>query len=142
MSYGTETPEGAKKLVDSGWTYIDVRSVEEFEAGHPVGAFNLPILLRDASGGMVPNPAFASALTKSFPRETKLVFGCRSGQRSAKACEVAEGLGYGELVNMAGGFVGATDMFGRVKQAGWQSLGLPCATAAVGGRSWRELSAD
>ncbi|MCK6446157.1 MAG: rhodanese-like domain-containing protein [Planctomycetes bacterium] len=141
MSYATRQPAAARELLDQGWIYVDVRTVEEFDAGHPVGAYNVPLLLRDASGGMTPNPNFAAVLGKAFARDAKLVIGCRSGQRSMKACEVAASLGFASLVNMAGGFVGATDMFGRVKEAGWQACGLPCAQRAESGRSWRELSA-
>jgi rhodanese-related sulfurtransferase len=140
MSYATKTPQHAKELLDTGWTYVDVRTVEEFDAGHPTGAFNVPIFLRDASGGMVPNPAFGDALGRVFARETKIVFGCRSGQRSARACEVAAQLGFGQLVNMSGGFVGGADPTGRAT-AGWQELGLPTSTQPANGRSWRELAA-
>jgi rhodanese-related sulfurtransferase len=139
MSHPTRTPDAAKQLLEVGWIYLDVRTVEEFEAGHPEGAYNLPIMLRDAAGAMAPNSAFASALKRTFPLDARLVIGCRSGQRSAKACQVALGLGYREIVDVCGGFAGATDASGRVVQKGWQAHGLPCSTSALPGRSWREL---
>ena len=46
------SPEEARALVeDQGYSYLDVRSVPEFEAGHPVGAYNIP-LLHMGPGGM------------------------------------------------------------------------------------------
>ncbi len=39
-------PEEAKALLDSGqgYTYLDVRTVEEFDEGHVQGAKNVPFL--------------------------------------------------------------------------------------------------
>jgi rhodanese-related sulfurtransferase len=38
------SPQEAKDLMDKeGYVYVDVRSIPEFEAGHPAGAFNVPI---------------------------------------------------------------------------------------------------
>ena len=44
MSYETLNPPGSKERLDGGWTYVDVRTVEEFEAGHAPGAFT-PVLV-------------------------------------------------------------------------------------------------
>ena len=32
------TPVEAEALLKEGWTYLDVRSIPEFDGGHPVGA--------------------------------------------------------------------------------------------------------
>ena len=55
MSYQNVSPTEAKELLegDAGAVYIDVRSIPEYEGGHPVGAFNIPIMQRHAAG-MVP----------------------------------------------------------------------------------------
>ena len=37
------TPNEAAELIASGWTYIDVRTIPEFEAEHPSGAYNVPL---------------------------------------------------------------------------------------------------
>src|SRR5687767_13784376 len=47
-------PEEAEKLIAEGYTYVDVRSVPEFEQGHVPGALNVP-LLHSAAGGMQEN---------------------------------------------------------------------------------------
>ncbi|MCH2580316.1 MAG: hypothetical protein MK133_03850 [Planctomycetes bacterium] len=54
-------PEEARELLDSGesYTYLDVRSEEEFAQGHVPGAVNSPVAIRTPMGpGLVPNPQF------------------------------------------------------------------------------------
>jgi hypothetical protein len=53
-----------------GYVYLDVRSVPEFAAGHPTGAYNIP-LLDMGPGGMAPNPDFLAVVQKSFPRDAR-----------------------------------------------------------------------
>ncbi len=141
MSFETVNPTRAKELLDSdeGWIYLDVRSVDEFGAGHPEGAFNVPIAHRSPMG-MEPNPDFASAVTRRFTPETKLVLGCAMGGRSARACEVLESEGFQHLVNMYGGFSGARDQTGTVTEPGWQECGFPVASEAPEERTWQHLS--
>ncbi len=76
MSYQTMNPGGAKELLDGdeGWTYVDVRTVEEFEEGHVAGAYNVPIAFKGPMG-MEPNPDFAPAIRRLFPQDARLVFG-------------------------------------------------------------------
>ncbi|MDZ4774331.1 MAG: rhodanese-like domain-containing protein [Planctomycetota bacterium] len=133
-------PAEAKALVDSnqGWTYLDVRSVDEFSGGHPVGAWNIPVLHRGPMG-MTPNADFVAVVAKTFPKTAKLVVGCASGVRSVRACEMLEAAGYTELVNMEGGFMGSRDDFGRAIP-GWASSGLPVAAAAPIERTYAKLS--
>ena len=140
MSYQTQNPEGVKQLFESDpeYVYVDVRSQQEFEQGHVPGAYNIPLLFMTPAG-MQPNPAFLAVVTRRFPKTQKIVFGCRSGQRSARACELLEPRGYAHLVNMAGGFLGATDMSGNVLEQGWVACGFDTTRASLPGRSWREL---
>lgn len=85
--------------------YLDVRTVEEFSAGHAPGASNIPFMFRTAQG-MSPNPDFVSEVKKEFPdTKTAIVVGCKSGARSAKACEVLS-QDYTNLTNMTSGFDG------------------------------------
>jgi len=35
---------------DGGYVYLDVRTPEEFEAGHAPAAVNVPVLIRTAAG--------------------------------------------------------------------------------------------
>src|SRR6185295_9135998 len=98
-------PEEARDLMDQGYTYLDVRSIPEFEAGHPTGAYNVP-LMHMGPGGMAPNPDFLSVVQKRFPTETPLVIGCKAGGRSARAAAVLEGAGYTNLVDQRAGYDG------------------------------------
>ena len=132
------SPNEAADLVAQGWRYLDVRSIPEFEAGHPGGALNIP-LLHTQGGGMAPNAEFQSVVEATFPKDAKLVVGCKSGGRSLQAAALLEAAGYTELVEMRGGFSGERDALGRVSAPGWQEQGLPVSTQAAAGASYAEL---
>ena len=77
MTHRNLEPASVKALLEApdGWTYVDVRTEEEFRAGHVAGAFNVPFAVRDAAGRMAPNPDFASVVKKLFPSDARLVLG-------------------------------------------------------------------
>ena len=77
----------ARELLSGGYLYLDVRSVQEFDGGHPEGAYNIP-LLRLTPRGMEPNPAFLAEVEAKFPKDCGIVVGCRTGQRSLRAAEM------------------------------------------------------
>jgi rhodanese-related sulfurtransferase len=131
------TATEAARLVNEGWTYLDVRSIPEFEQGHPLGAVNIPLMHAQA-GRMAPNPDFRNVVEATFPREAKLVVGCKMGGRSLQAAALLEAAGYTQIVDVRGGFSGERDMFGKVTCAGWADCGLPVATAAEAGRSYAD----
>lgn len=131
-------PSEAAELIAQGWTFVDVRSVPEFEAGHPTGAYNCP-LLHKGPAGMAPNPEFKAVALRVFAREQKLVIGCRSGQRSLRAAELLLGEGFEHVVDMRGGFAGERHPDGSVACEGWHSRGLPVSGAPEPGRSWDDL---
>jgi rhodanese-related sulfurtransferase len=110
---------------DKEYIYLDVRSVPEFEAGHPPRAINIPIMHFAPGAGMSPNQDFTAVVDGSLPKDAKLVIGCKSGGRSARACELMSQMGYTNVANVRGGFVGAMDNFGRVTEPGWSMLNLP-----------------
>lgn len=89
---------GEKMLV------VDVRSSEEFAAGHVPGAINLP---HDSLTGSEP-------VLKDWKQKPVVVY-CKSGRRSAIAAEVLEKQGFTQLEHLAG------DM------QGWQQQGRPVA---------------
>ena len=138
MSYRTLMPPEAKALIDEGWAYLDVRTPEEYGAGHVPGAYNVPVFLRGPRG-MSENPDFVRVVRAHFAPGAKLVVGCAMGGRSAQACDALAAQGYEALVNMHCGFSGARDPSGRV-QPGWQGLGYAVETAAPSGRSYAELA--
>jgi rhodanese-related sulfurtransferase len=112
------SPADAKALVDKeGYSYVDVRSVREFQAGHPTGAYNVP-LLDMGPMGMAPNPDFLNVMEKAFPKESKLVVGCQMGGRSLKAAQLLESAGFTNVVDQQAGF------------NGWRPAGLPVSSEA------------
>lgn len=133
------TPVEAEALLKEGWAYLDVRSIPEFDDGHPVGAANVP-LLHFQNGRMAPNPDFAAVVAANFPKDTKLVVGCKAGGRSLQAAALLESAGYTNVVDMRGGFHGERDAMGRVACAGWAESGLPVESTTPPDRSYAELS--
>lgn len=86
----------AKAGKEQGRTVIDVRTPEEFAAGHVEGAIN--VNLQD--------PAFATRIAELDKNDTYLVY-CRSGNRSATAAtkmrsiglDVYDGGGLGDMAD-------------------------------------------
>ncbi len=141
MSYRDISSGEAHELMESdqGYTYIDVRSVPEFANGHPAGAINVPIMHREEMG-MVPNPDFLRVLEVHFERDARLVIGCQSGGRSARAAEVLVAAGFTDVANVRGGFGGARDEMGQVLEKGWFELGLPVDYGDPDGRNYGSLA--
>ena len=99
MTVQRVSPHEADRLVrDEGYAYLDVRSVPEFEAGHPTDAYNVPIMHKTGAG-MEPNHDFMEVVTAVFPKDTKLVLGCRSGNRSLRAAQQLLAAGYEYVVD-------------------------------------------
>jgi rhodanese-related sulfurtransferase len=128
-------PQDAKALVDGeGYAYVDVRSIPEFEAGHPEGAYNVP-LAHAGQGRMTPNADFVAVMEANFAKDAKLVLGCRSGGRSLQAAQVLQSAGFVNLVDQRAGFDGAG------AEPGWRPQGLPTASVAAPGRDYAALKA-
>ncbi|MDP3130209.1 MAG: rhodanese-like domain-containing protein [Bacillota bacterium] len=70
---------------------VDVRTLEEYQEAHIPGAILLPLsdLAVDA----------ASALPD---KDAKIILYCRSGNRSAQAATILDGLGYTKVYDMGG----------------------------------------
>ncbi len=135
------SPEEALALMrEQGYAYLDVRSVPEFEQGHPEGAWNVPIVHMGPTGGQ-PNDAFLDVVARLFPKEAPLVIGCRTSNRSEHAAALLERAGYTSLVIQSAGFAGRPDAVGRL-QPGWAQAGLPTSRQARPGRSWKDVSGD
>jgi rhodanese-related sulfurtransferase len=111
--------------------YLDVRTEAEFEAGHPAGARNVPLILLDpATRQPTANPHFLATVERQLPRTAKILVGCQSGMRSHRAGELLMQAGYGDVTNVDGGFGGARDAAGRIVVRGWHEEGLPVETGA------------
>ncbi|MDU5545720.1 MAG: rhodanese-like domain-containing protein, partial [Clostridium perfringens] len=82
-----------RDLVESGACILDVREVSEYEAGHIKGAKNLPLSeIRDR--------------LDEIPTDRPVYLHCRSAQRSYNACLALQHLGFDNIYNVSGGFMG------------------------------------
>jgi rhodanese-related sulfurtransferase len=133
MSVRRVSPAEAAALIEQdGWLYLDVRSVPEFDAGHPEGAYNIP-LLHMQGPSLVANGRFVAECQAVFPADTKLVVGCKSGGRSLQAASMLMAAGYASVVDQRAGFDGASE-------PGWRHAGLPVARQARPSRSYAEIA--
>ena len=87
MRRGDMQPAEARRLVAAGALLVDVRSREEFSAGHVAGAINLPVQELDRR-------------MSELPRDKAMVLYCRSGHRSGRATEMLKAAGYGDVHNL------------------------------------------
>jgi rhodanese-related sulfurtransferase len=120
------TPNEAAELLTQGFTYVDVRSVPEYEQGHPKGAVNVPFMHFQA-GRMVPNGEFLDVMKRVYTPDSQLVIGCKTGGRSLAAATQLEQSGFTQLVEMKCGFDGSPD------GPGWSKVGLPVESVTAGG---------
>lgn len=131
----------AHDLQQDGHVYVDVRSSAEFAAGHPAGAYNVPLLESGPFGRLAPNPDFLRVIAGLFASDAKLLMGCQVGGRSQRAAEILLSHGFTDVANVRGGFAGARDpMSGRVVDPGWVESGLPVEDGQPDDRSYRTLS--
>ena len=124
----------AAELLKEGWVYLDVRSVPEFEAGHPAGAYNIPIMNAGAFG-MSPNVRFMAEVEATFPKDARIVVGCQAGGRSLMAAGLMVQAGYADVIDQKAGWGGG---FG---EPGWRACGLPASRSAEPGRSHADVKA-
>ncbi len=88
----TVSADKAVEMINAGdRTIIDVRTPEEFAAGHVAGALNY-----DVNGA-----AFSDQIAELDPEEPVLVY-CRSGNRSAQAASQMEDIGIGDIADAGG----------------------------------------
>lgn len=137
------TPQQAHDVLsaDPSAVYVDVRTVREFEAGHPRGAVNIPVAFPDPARGMVMNADFVRVVESRFPKDKKIIVGCQAGPRSNAAAGLLQQAGYQDISNVIGGFGGMRDPLGNVIAPGWSSLGLPVSQDNGEGVSYESLSA-
>lgn len=90
--YTKITAEEGKKMLDAGGvTLVDVRTAEEFAAGHIEGAIN------------VANESIGTEMPEALPdKDATIVVYCRSGRRSADAAAKLAAIGYTQVYDMGG----------------------------------------
>jgi len=136
------SPQEANEILqkDPNYIYLDVRSIPEFEQGHPLRAMNIPLLHFAPGMGMSPNKDFTRVVADNIPKNAQLLVGCKSGGRSAQACETLSRFGYSNVTNVRAGFVGVMDQTGRIVEPGWSLLNLPVCTNCEENASYSKLS--
>ena len=80
-------------LVESGACIIDVREKDEYELSHIKGAKNIPL-------------SEIRQRINEIPKDIPVYLHCRSAQRSYNAIMALQGLGFDNLYNVSGGFMG------------------------------------
>jgi molybdopterin/thiamine biosynthesis adenylyltransferase/rhodanese-related sulfurtransferase len=99
--------EAAQEIEGGDVVLIDTREPHEYQEAHlENGKLVPPGLLRDEIAAAAPN------------KSARTIIYCRSGNRSYKAAEQLEALGYSDVASMAGGILA------------WQEQGLPVVAAA------------
>lgn len=98
------SPAEAQVAVSKAYSqFIDVRTPEEYEAGHAVRTVNIPL----------------DTLTANFAKLEKgepVYIICETGNRSRKAAEILKGAGFNNVSNITGG------------TRAWQAANLPMET--------------
>ena len=130
--------EAHAKMKDEAFTYVDVRTEEEFAAGHPEGAVNVPVL-RTCPTGMEPNPEFLSVMESAFAKDAAIIVGCKMGGRSARAAQALAGAGFTRVLDQRAGWDGTRGTFGEVTEPGWSRAALPTETGYPEDRSYAAL---
>ncbi|CAL0311460.1 unnamed protein product [Lupinus luteus] len=97
----------AKGLIHSGYVYLDVRTVEEFQKGHVDHAtkiINIPYMFSTPKG-MVKNPNFVKEVSSACNKEDHFIVGCKSGVRSQYATTDLVADGFKNVKDMKGGYM-------------------------------------
>ncbi|MCX9025520.1 MAG: rhodanese-like domain-containing protein [Candidatus Methanoperedens sp.] len=87
----------AKQMIDRGDVLIlDVRTQEEYDAGHINNSTLIPVQVLDKR-------------LNELPRDKKILVYCMTGGRSAQASEILVYNGFKEIYNMKGGIMNWTN---------------------------------
>jgi rhodanese-related sulfurtransferase len=125
LTYAGELlPAEAHNLMQAGAKLVDVRTKPELQyVGRVPGA--LAVEWQTYPGNR-PNAEFLAELAAAVPKDTPVMFLCRSGARSHSAAEAATRAGWKEAYNVLEGFEGDKDAEQhRGSVGGWRKAGLP-----------------
>jgi rhodanese-related sulfurtransferase len=106
--------EAQTKMRDEGYAYVDVRPPDEFAAGHPEGATNVPW-----------GDDFVAEVATRFAKDARIIVGCKMGVRSARAAKALVEAGFTHVLDQRAGWDGARGSFGEIVEPGWSRVGLP-----------------
>lgn len=96
-SRSVDVEEFEKVIADTAIVRLDVRTAEEFAAGHIEGTSNIDVL----------QESFETEALKALPKEKTIALYCRSGRRSKQAAAILSKNGY-KVVELATGYLGWT----------------------------------
>ncbi len=82
-----------RELVENNNIIIDVREVNEFKRGHIKGAINIPL-------------SELRKRTDEIPKDKPVYLHCRTGQRSYNATLALQNMGFRNVINITGSFLG------------------------------------
>ena len=94
--------EFARMIKSDSVILVDVRTADEYNAGHIEGARNIDVLKDD----------FNNIATTSLPKDKEIAVYCRSGKRSMKAANILAKDGF-KVINLKGGWLEWTDYKSR-----------------------------
>lgn len=94
--------EFARIIKSDSVIIVDVRTADEYNAGHIDGARNIDVLKDD----------FNNIATTSLPKDKEIAVYCRSGKRSMKAANILAKDGF-KVINLKGGWLEWTDYKSR-----------------------------
>lgn len=104
---------------------IDCRTREEFIAGHPEMASNIPIEFM-INGSVTRNPDFEAEVRKIASETDTVMIICRTGRRSIIAANQIIKAGFSNVINISDGFEGKKGRdAGSAEGSGWKHSGLP-----------------
>lgn len=92
-----------------GWLLLDVREPDEFAAGRPPGAVNVPRGFLEVKADL----EHPKRDVRLADRSQKVACFCGGGVRSAMAAKTLQEMGFGEVVSVRGGWTA------------WAEAGLP-----------------
>lgn len=92
-----EAEEFAECIADTNVVRLDVRTAEEYAAGHIEGAINIDVQQDD----------FEQRALAELPKGKPIALYCRSGRRSKTAAQILSAKGY-EVVELNSGYLGWT----------------------------------
>ena len=91
INYTTISVQDTKMMIDSSDVFIlDVRTQEEYDAGHINGSTLIPVQVIETR-------------LDEIPKDRKILVYCRSGGRSSEASQILIKNGFEEIYNMNGG---------------------------------------
>lgn len=85
-----------RELLENGGYIIDIREKMEYDNGHLKGVINIPL-------------SELRSRVNEVPKDRPVYLHCRSGQRSYNACLLLQHLGYTNVYNITGGYLGISN---------------------------------